>query len=432
MKKIAWIILLLLGLSFYSHVVKYVLNGGEKLGVLTQPFKEFVLFFTTIQDLKEQFKEDADVKNGVVKSLEKTNLLKDDFYALNSAFRYDLNTWRVSLWNLKADKEELYWDIDEAKWTDKDIVPERRIIRHPILLSDSSIVFIGENTHVIYRVNKEGDLLWKATGLGYHHAISTEDDEYLWTCIRRRSFIRQFGKWSIKFRDEGIAKLDLNTGEVLFEKYISDILVDNFKMGLVLGTGNGDGDLGEDPIHLNDVEPVLKDSDWMKKGDVLMSFRNRSAVIHYRPSTNKIINVIQGNFMFQHDVDYLNDSLISVFNNNKSGVSPENFFRDSIGDMDVVLDLKSSNVSVYDLKNRKFYQPIDKVLDSLKVYSVDQSLQDYFPNLGWVLEYQNSDRLLIVDDQKVLFDGYISLDNEGRVIDLNWTRFYSNLDFLRN
>ena len=69
-------------------------------------------------------------------------------------------------------------------------------------------------------------------------------------------------------------------------------------------------------MHLNDIQPVLYDGNYMKKGDLLLSVRNISLIILYRPSNNKILKIIEGEFLNQHDVDIINDSTISIYNNN--------------------------------------------------------------------------------------------------------------------
>ena len=71
-----------------------------------------------------------------------------------------------------------------------------------------------------------------------------------------------------------------------------------------------------DPIHLNDVEPVFLDSKYWKKGDLFLSIRSLSSIVHYRPSTNEILNYIIGPFAHQHDIDIVSDNEISIFNNN--------------------------------------------------------------------------------------------------------------------
>ena len=48
-----------------------------------------------------------------------------------------------------------------------------------------------------------------------------------------------------------------------------------------------------EPIHLNDIEPVLKDGKFWKKGDLFLSSRSQSAIIHYRPKLNKVVNYLK-------------------------------------------------------------------------------------------------------------------------------------------
>lgn len=433
MKKLAWIILFLVFLMLYSHAVKHVLEGGQRLGVFTKPIKEFALFFTTAKDAYSQIKKDHtdDIEEGNL-AYTKLNVLSKDLYVLNPSFRKDLNTWRISLYNVKNGTEDLFWDIDESNWIDTKIVPRRRVLRHPVLLPDSSIVFIGENTHVIYRVSKTGELIWKARGYRFHHAINPEEEGFLWCCSKESCFVKQFDKYGVSFESGGLAKLDVETGEVVWEKPISDIIIKNNKLSLLLGNGNGEGDKGKDPLHLNDVQIITKDSPWMKKGDLMISLRNRSTILHYRPKEDQLVNVITGDFLYQHDVDYLNDSLISIFNNNKSGIGPENFFRKNFDELESKYSLKTSNIHVYDLKNDCFYQPLDSILAEIGFFTHDQGLHEYLPGFGWILESQNQSDLVVVKGDSILHKGFLALDNDGRKVDMNWARFYTNLDFLNN
>ena len=75
-------------------------------------------------------------------------------------------------------------------------------------------------------------------------------------------------------------------------------------------------DYDNDPIHLNDIQPVNFDGEFWKKGDVFLSLRHQSMVLLYRPSTNEIIWKGTGPFFHQHDVDILDNHRISIFNNN--------------------------------------------------------------------------------------------------------------------
>ena len=93
-----------------------------------------------------------------------------------------------------------------------------------------------------------------------------------------------------------------------------------------------------DPIHLNDIQPVLSDGKYFKKGDVFLSLRNLSMIVLYRPDENKIIWHKQFPWIWQHDVDILNDHQISIYNNKRMMLNLDKS------------EKKHSNILIYDFK----------------------------------------------------------------------------------
>ena len=64
-------------------------------------------------------------------------------------------------------------------------------------------------------------------------------------------------------------------GKLLMNRSVSQILIDNGLEHLVFwGTG-----YYNDPIHLNDVEPVRNNGPYWRKGDLFLSLRSPSTVI---------------------------------------------------------------------------------------------------------------------------------------------------------
>ena len=98
-------------------------------------------------------------------------------------------------------------------------------------------------------------------------------------------------------------------GKILYNKSVTQIFLDNDYKYLVFGQWI---ESFNDTIHLNDIQPVLKDGLYWKKGDVFLSMRRLSMIMHFRPSTNKIINIITGPFYQQHDVDIISNKEISL------------------------------------------------------------------------------------------------------------------------
>ena len=73
-----------------------------------------------------------------------------------------------------------------------------------------------------------------------------------------------------------------------------------------------------DFIHLNDIQPVLKDGKFWKKDDVFSALGHLSMIVLYRPSSNEVVWFTQDNIFHQHDVDIINENEISIFNNNRT------------------------------------------------------------------------------------------------------------------
>ena len=68
--------------------------------------------------------------------------------------------------------------------------------------------------------------------------------------------------------------------EILIE---NNIVSNNFALNSSLS-----GNL--DPIHLNDIEPALGDTQYWKQGDVFLSIRDQNAIFHYRPTLSNSSN----------------------------------------------------------------------------------------------------------------------------------------------
>ena len=76
-------------------------------------------------------------------------------------------------------------------------------------------------------------------------------------------------------------------GEILFDKSISNIFIENGLEYLLFA--NGKHTWNKDPLHINDIEPVDFDG-ILEKGEFFLSLRNLSMIVLYRPSSNKIIH----------------------------------------------------------------------------------------------------------------------------------------------
>jgi len=221
-------------------------------------------------------------------------------------------------WNL--DCFELWDNFDHIA---RDSRPKWRpgtVIHGAVLLSDGSLVFNHSDVGLSC-IDKDDQLIWQ---LPYftHHSVHLHDDSTLWVCGRK--YLDQIdgfendepSKWAFS-----IIQLNLK-GEILNEWLVNDWLEEGGYRGII--------DLltipGEVPydFHLNDVEPVPDSltGPVFKAGDVLVSLRNVNTVFLYNIQDHEIRHMWVGQFVRQHDPDFLDSARISIFDN-KNAAKPK-------------------------------------------------------------------------------------------------------------
>ena len=238
-------------------------------------------------------------------------------YIIFSRYFKDKGKNLVHLYDLKNNKILHEWDpdIDEInklsnfdrsqKNLEIDSNRKRYLFYHPILLDNGSI--ITHSSSPLIKVDRCSNLVWQIDKR-FHHSLNLDFEKNIWSPI-----LEIPGKYKNihnLYHDDGIAKVSLD-GKILFEKSVTEILIENNLFELISNVYYGD-----DPIHLNDIEPVNFSNDYWSKGDIFLSVRSLSLIILYRPSTNEVIWYKQGPWRFQHDIDIVDDNTIAIFDNN--------------------------------------------------------------------------------------------------------------------
>ncbi len=268
------------------------------------------------------------------------NNVNDDIYLLHSS-NINNSTIQILLQNIKTGEVAQKWtiplneimpDLDSIRdmliksnldgnaVKNLDFhVPKKTediIMRHTLMLNDGSILFKVAFPGYIYKMDKNSNILWKSKKLA-HHSIELDENGNIWTCAVN---IDNDKANNIGYREDAILCLD-QAGNELYFKSLTDIFLENnlySKMIESTPVGYSWDKEYKDPYHLNDVKPVKKDGTYWKKGDVFLSMRQKSLVALFRPNTGAIMMAEQGPWLAQHDVDIVNDSIISIFNNNNS------------------------------------------------------------------------------------------------------------------
>jgi hypothetical protein len=207
---------------------------------------------------------------------------------------------------------------------------------NPIKVNQNIYFFLGS---VLFKYNIPTKTQQAYKG-NYHHSLEIYQDSLIYTCI--------IGKDTFPHFNDAILLLNLKTGKPVFEKSITEILIENNYEGLLYGAALITQDKiiqnntnTKDIIHLNDVQPIRKGTNFAKEGDLLISMRHLSTVMLYRPSINKILWLSQGPWLNQHDADVLNEDEIGVYNNNY--IRNTGFYKN-----------ESSHVVRYNFKTKKY------------------------------------------------------------------------------
>lgn len=353
------------------------------------------------------------------------NNLDSDFIVL-STYSDTSDSRSIVLLNLKNDSV-IY------KWTVKNPFMEHNRIINPLLFPDKSLVFSFDGVSGLRRIDSLSNVIWQQDSLYAHHSMNLDSKGDIWICTFRPGYsatgLYNINGESVFFKDNYITRIDAETGRILFHKSMTEILTENNLAYYLLKSAEL-----KDPLHINDIEPAFNSTHYYKEGDLFISARGPSFIMHYRPSTNKVIQMIEGPFVSQHDVDFLNDNSLVIFNNNsytiwsdESKPPPKDSSRLAIaGDF-------YSNIVRYNFGDNSFSFIGDSVFRANDIFSYTEGLMEFVDPATYFVEEQNTGLIWIIRDDKVLYknvlksqhEGYHHLPNWIRVIKKKWLTYYT-------
>ncbi len=317
----------------------------------------------------------------------------------------DLNNFRV-IHTYKHNIDEMNTQVKNIKEFPRlkiDNSPIRFRYIHPLILDDGSLISEGGSS-IAHKIDFCSNLIWINDEEIFHHSKMQDHQGNIWIAGRMNPQSKYVSKYSLKnYLDDSIVKISTD-GKILYNKSLTEILIensivpDNFALkSYISGV--------DDPIHLNDIEPALTDSEYWKQGDVFLSPRHQSAIIHYRPSTNKVINYITGPFAQQHDVDIISDTEISIFDNN-------NF----------VVDNEYSEIVIYNFETGKFRKLFNNELQNENFKTLSGGLHHIFKDGSLMVEEQNHGRIILFNNKGEKEWEFINIDENGDIGFVNWFR----------
>lgn len=312
--------------------------------------------------------------------------------------------FKETLKKVKNVKEFPNLQIDQA--------PIRMQYRHALLLDDGSLV-ADSGRSMEFKIDFCSNLLWVNDEEVFHHSKELDHEGNIWVGGTMRPQSKYVKKFSIeKFLDDSIIKINTD-GKILFNKSVleiliqNDILPNNFAL-----TSAQSGEM--DPIHLNDIQPVFNDTLYWKQGDLFISIRNKSSIIHYRPSMNKVINYITGPFSQQHDVDIISNKEILIFDNN-------NFFVNS----------EFSEIEVYNFETKTFRKLFNDQMQKENFKTNTQGLSHVFKDGALMVEEQNHGRIILFNNRGEKEWEFINKDKNGDIGFVSWSRVVEDETFIK-
>ena len=401
-------------ISFLTKPAAYIARLPEKLirnlsqsnsNRVSGPFRENRYFYNqdifngTLNSNKSYLllsRYDGDLKEGIVELVDLTN-----FKVLHT-------------WNPDVNKfNNLVKNNEEFKDLDRDNNNSRARLFIPKLTQDGGLLF-HHNGSPLRKIDSCSNLIFQNQHDKFHHSIETDIEGNIWVPSRMYPQSLPIKKFGSNLSDDAIVKLS-SDGEILFEKSVSQIFIDNGLEYLLFAIG--DWRYSYDPIHLNDIQPVDFDGDFWKKGDLFLSLRSQSMVILYRPSTNKIIWKGTGPFFYQHDVDILDDHKISIFNNNVKTFVNGNYVDGG------------NEVIIYDFKKKGYSYYLNESLIKNEVRTVKEGISEILPNGDLFIEETNYGRTLYFNSDGSLRWTNINRADNGNVYNIGWSRImYSKND----
>ena len=323
----------------------------------------------------------------------------------------ELNNFKI-IHTYKHDILEMYKRIKNMKEFARlttDDSPIRFEYRHPLILNDGSLISDSDYSPE-FKIDFCSNLVWLNDTEVFHHSKELDHEGNIWIGGQLRPQSKYLIDFGIKdINDDAIIKINSN-GEIIYKKSVIELLIEN-KVG---NMSNNLRNTYLDPIHLNDIEPVFENTKFWRKGDLFLSIKRQSAIVHYRPSENKVINYIIGPFANQHDVDIISDTEISIFNNN-------NF----------LIDNEHSEVTVYNFETKKFRKLFNDSLKKENFKTFSQGLSQILEDGSFMVEEQNHGRIIFFNKYGQKEWEFVNKDINGDIGFISWSRIIEDKNFVR-
>lgn len=227
------------------------------------------------------------------------------------------------------------WDINWWKmWPDADHVPRGKRPTEPpgmdihgaVLASNGDLTF-NFSDYGLMQVDFCGRVKWRSPHMT-HHTVFADENGHFWSLdvFDRDTLDPKRPNIMPPYRDVSVVEFGPD-GRLLRRFNIYGLLQRNGLNGIMYLASYDDEDspIRGDHLHANDVDvfPASLAPGKFSAGDVMVSLRNANTIFVFDPATQKIKAMLTGQFVRQHDPDFVDGWTISVFDNHTIGEPPE-------------------------------------------------------------------------------------------------------------
>ncbi len=273
----------------------------------------------------------------------------------------------------------------------------------PYLLPGGDLI-VKDSASPLLRVDACARKVWMQDQTMFHHSTEADGEGGFW--IPSHIEPSQVSFATATFADDALAHVATD-GTVLDEISVAGILMRHGLQHIVFPPQVST----DDPLHLNDIEPVLNDGPYWKKGDLFLSLRHPAMVMLYRPSSDEILWMKQGPWMAQHDVDVLDDHRITVFDNRA-------FYRGHYGRVD-----GTSDIAVYDFSTETVSRLHHEALAAENARVLFEGLYTGLPEGAYVVEDQTAGVVLVFAADGRKLAQFVNGHVDGNVYQIGWGRY---------
>lgn len=404
-------------LAVFGWMSVHISKGDKDFGFANEPIKFMYSFLDQFNKSVKEVENLSATFLPIWNEFEPINKLESDLKILVSYS--ESNSFRaVAIRNLKNDSIEYKWSIPEkaGRWD--------RVV-NPYVLDNKDLVYFYTDNTGLRRIDSTGNFKWKQDSVMAHHSLNVDSAGNFWACTKNKPKGSATASYKIDGRtvyydDDYITLINAQTGDMIFHKSVSEILKSNRLNNYIL-----QAQTAKDPLHLNDIQPALKTTKYYNEGDVFLSIKQSSILLHYRPETNKVLKVLEGPFSAQHDIDFYNDSVLTIFNNN----SYPHWTTDTKSKPASVENLVKSgnfysNIVRYDFASGEYSFIGDSLFRDQKLFSSTEGLHEFINDSTYFIEEQNNGIYWVVKNEEVIYKdvfrslkrGYCHLPNWARVI----------------